>query len=440
MSGSHKSVRPAAVLSALLRAVAADRAADDAARVLHEADERLPAGDQQPQREHEIDRGEQVEELDLRDGQVEDIPQREELEDHLREEEDEQHDRLAHVDLEVDDQRDREQRLGGRDPDLRSLFRVEGERAVLPQRDGVDDHERPDQQRPLVQLRGDERVEPRRRSRLPHQHDDDDEFGRLRGQRCDPLDHEEGGDADGLAHQFEAVGERLDGGEDDEPREREEADHRQRAVGVGDLPQHRRHADVFDLLLGLAPEHDADVEDVEPDEERHVEDVDPAAQRHEERPERRRQQEGDLEADVAVERDGVFQEARAVLHRGVAVGARAEHREQRDARPADPDEDAVGAGHVRDREVAGLDALGRAGEHAGLPGVEGVDGVLRRDREHREHGDRERPGDVLLGGLGAPRQEERGAEDPHPGDGDGQPGGEPLRRARQPAPQPRGGQ
>jgi len=62
-----------------------------------------------------------------------------------------------------------------------------------------------------------------------------------------------------------------------------------------------------------------------------------------------------------------------------------------------------------------VDALFAWNAGAGVPGEEGVDGVLRCDRQDRQDRDRERPRNVFLGRLGAPRQEKRGAEDRDPG-------------------------
>jgi len=75
-----------------------------------------------------------------------------ELREDLRTEQHEQDDRLAHVDLEVHDDRDGEEALCRGDPDLRGLLGVEREGADGAGRDRVHDRERSDEQGPLVEL------------------------------------------------------------------------------------------------------------------------------------------------------------------------------------------------------------------------------------------------------------------------------------------------
>ncbi len=209
---------------------------------------------------------------------------------------------------------------------------------------------------------------------------------------------------------LEPVGEGLDGGEDhcagvdEEHEDGRDTKRSRKALEVC------RHADVVHVRFDLAAEDHRDVTDVEPDQEQHVEDIDPAVERDEERPERREQEEDDLEADLPVQDYDVREEARSFLDRGIDRRPPAKDRKEGDAGPADADEDPVRAGHVGDGQVACLDPAFGAREHARVPGVERVDGVFWRDGQHGEHRDRERLGDVLLGGLGGPREEERGPE------------------------------
>ncbi len=95
-----------------------------------------------------------------------------------------------------------------------------------------------------------------------------------------------------------------------------------------------------------------------------------------------------------------------------------------DHRPPDPDQQPVGAGHVRERErargrvgvAAGRGARGAELLH-GVPRLRGeheIDRVLGQHRDEGEHRDREAGGDVQLRDLRGPGEEERGPHDRHP--------------------------
>ncbi len=99
-------------------------------------------------------------------------------------------------------------------------------------------------------------------------------------------------------------------------------------------------------------------------------------------------------------------------------------RDEHDHGPADPDQQPVGARHVREREPARrlLPAAGRrqAGRTRGLervpalPREDEVDRVLGEHGDERQHGDRQAGGDVELRDLRRPRQDERGPHDRQP--------------------------
>ena len=240
------------------------------------------------------------------------------------------------------------------------------------------------------------------------------------------------------------MGERFDRDEDHQPGVHEQADR----GGHPDLPgfrvEVRRHADLFLDLLDVAPEDDRDVGDVQPHQNERVQGVDPAAERDEESPRRRQEEERDLEGDVAIERDGVGERPRPIPDRGIRGRPGLVDGEEGDPGPPQADEDPVGAGHVRDGEVGIVTGPGEAlpvrvyrrlwevcdpihepgrepgtglrrrAAGAGVEREQGVDRVLGGHREHREHRDRKGPRDVLLGRLGAPRQEKGGPEDGDP--------------------------
>ena len=111
----------------------------------------------------------------------------------------------------IDDQHHAERRLGGGDEDFGPLHIVGGDAAQRAASDDVGDGDRSDQQRPLVDLAGDQHVHAEPGGTAPDQIERGQELGRFRGQRRDPLDHEELADPDIAADLLQAVYERLRG-------------------------------------------------------------------------------------------------------------------------------------------------------------------------------------------------------------------------------------
>ena len=84
--------------------------------------------------------------------------------------------------------------------------------------------------------------------------------------------------------------------------------------------------------------------------------------------------------------------------------------DEHDDGPADADQQAVRTGHVRHGER-------RVGEIlAGRPREVQIDGVLGQHAHQREHEDGEGLGDVALGQLRGPREQEGAAQDRHAGE------------------------
>ena len=83
--------------------------------------------------------------------------------------------------------------------------------------------------------------------------------------------------------------------------------------------------------------------------------------------------------------------------------------EQHYQRPARPDEQAVGSGHVG----GGKAGVGRVRVQAGPIRVVEVDGVLGQHGDQGQYSDDQPLGDVLLGRFGPPREQEAGPEDGH---------------------------
>ena len=100
--------------------------------------------------------------------------------------------------------------------------------------------------------------------------------------------------------------------------------------------------------------------------------------------------------------------------------------------PADPEQQAIGAGHVGQRElILAGDAL------AGLPREQQIDGVFGKHGDEGNEGHCERGRDVVLRGLRAGRDQEGGGEDAEAEDGDLELGGDVD--AAKPEDQPRAG-
>ncbi len=167
-------------------------------------------------------------------------------------------------------------------------------------------------------------------------------------------------------------------------------------------------------LLGRRPGDPDRVEHEDRHEDERVDQRDRVLQGQRQRVDGRDRQERDLDGVGALELD------RSEHRRPVP---RPEEGDEHDHRPADADQEPVGAGHVREREGARALA-GVAGRLAGLAELRErlaalerehhVDGVLGQDRDEREHGDRQPGRDVELRGLRGPRQDERGAHDREP--------------------------
>src|SRR6266511_3621515 len=129
--------------------------------------------------------------------------------DELREEQPQQGERFPNADRAVGEHRDCEHRLGGGEEELLALERVEWQPVEDAGRDREDHRQRPDEQRPLVDLRRDERAQPGVRVQAPGEEAGDEELGRFGGERGDPLDEEERADPELFACGDERVGERL---------------------------------------------------------------------------------------------------------------------------------------------------------------------------------------------------------------------------------------
>ena len=210
-------------------------------------------------------------------------------------------------------------------------------------------------------------------------------------------------DAELLAGADERLGERLRTEQDHHGREREEQSDRDAAPAVGQLAEQacRTHQVGF-LGRALA---DADrVEHEQEDQHTGVEQREVVLQRERERVQRGDREEGDLDAVRAVEADlGVD---RALVALAAADPGEPPGRDEHDRGPPDADEQPVAAGHVGEGErrvLLGVAArLGRERE---------VDDVLGEHGDQGQDGECEALRDVELEGLGAPGQDERGADD-----------------------------
>src|SRR5918996_2252090 len=129
---------------------------------------------------------------------------------------------LPDADGQVDQDGDGEQALGGGQQQLLALGRPDGQAGGGAGGDREDQRQGADQQRPLVHLGGDQRAQAVGGVQMPGVQPGHQQLGRLRGQRRDPLDQEEGADPELLTGLDQAVGERLGRQQDDHGREPEE--------------------------------------------------------------------------------------------------------------------------------------------------------------------------------------------------------------------------
>ena len=102
--------------------------------------------------------------------------------------------------------------------------------------------------------------------------------------------------------------------------------------------------------------------------------------------------------------DGVVVGQRDRAEGLAAAAARVEGGHRVDHGPAEAGQKAQASGEVGDREVDHVGVL------AGLPGDHGLDRELRHRLDQREHGEGEALRHQEFGRLGAPRDDERGAD------------------------------
>ncbi len=213
------------------------------------------------------------------------------------------------------------------------------------------------------------------------------------------------------------MGELLGAEQDDHRREEEHPDHRPPPLGGGELAHRlgRAHQVGF---LGRGPGDPDHVEHEDADQDGGVDQGDRALEREGERVDGGDRQERELDGVGALELDAVHP---------LAPGLEAPPGDEDHHRPAEPDEQPVGAGHVGQGQRAVrlplADELRRLADSAELleclPALEGedqVDGVLRQHGDEGEDGDGQAGGDIELGHLGRPRQEERRPHDGQPED------------------------
>jgi hypothetical protein len=178
-------------------------------------------------------------------------------------------------------------------------------------------------------------------------------------------------------------------------------------------------------ILGRRSRDPPGVRDEDPDQHDRVERRDRVLERQRQAVHGREREERDLDGVRALEPDLVTV-GRRRRRRRVGPPAHPPHappRDEHDHRPAEADQQPIGAGHVRERERA----VGRPGRArrparrpvrldriAALQREHHVDRVLGQHRDEREHRDREAGRDVELRDLRRPRQEERGADDREP--------------------------
>ena len=117
----------------------------------------------------------------------------------LRDEQAEQGERLAHADAAVRQHRHRERRLRGREEQLLALERVERQAARRATEDHEHDRQRADEQRPLVHLRRHERAQAAVGVEAPREQARNQQLGRFRRERREPLHEQERADAELLA-------------------------------------------------------------------------------------------------------------------------------------------------------------------------------------------------------------------------------------------------
>ena len=145
---------------------------------------------------------------------------------------------LSEVEREVRHDRDREEGLGRREEQLLPLHVADRQAVGRRAGDREHDRERPDEERPLVHLRGHQCSEARVRVQTPREQAGDEKLRRLRRERREPLHQEELADVELLPRRDQGFGEGVREEPDHHAGRREEADHRSAAGGTGNEPRY----------------------------------------------------------------------------------------------------------------------------------------------------------------------------------------------------------
>ena len=251
-----------------------------------------------------------------------------------------------------------------------------------------------DQQGPLVHFRRQQRPDGVVSFESGGEDAGHQEFGRLGSQRRQPLDEKKLVDPKLLATLHQRVGKRR-GGRQNESRggEKQKDDHEDPGSPgktchlLGD--PHQIGLSLF--LLGHPPQINAE----QCEQESRVEKRDAPGERDDEGVEPGHRKQAKLDTSPRIEHN---------LGNLLLSPSRCEPEDQHDNRPPDSDQKAVASRHV------GRGVLGKLWAVPGRVGKVQVNRVLRQHGDERKHSSRKARGDIHLGRLRCPGQQERGCD------------------------------
>ena len=327
----------------------------------------------------------------------------------LGQEEHQQGRRLAQAQAQVQQQGHGKDGLAGREEDLLELVRVQVDGGGAAGRHGVDTGDHAHQQGPLVELGGQQAAQGQTGVAAEGEHQGHDEFRRFGSDGRQPLHQQELVDAQDLAAGHQAFAEGFGVEQDHQGREQEQTGHGAHAGGTRELGQGGRRAFGLFFLTGTAGD-DAHVAHIDAQEDHAVEQGQGALERDQQGIEGGHAQEEDVGALFFVQGHIIMEAARE---------------DQHDGRPADTDEQPVGARHIGD----GIMRVGAFGMLARHPGKVHVHGVFGQHGDEGHHGHGHSLGDVELGHFTGPGQQERRAQDGQAGQYGHQHGGN-VRRGK----------